>query len=383
MENLADLQFLRFGRISEDAPGTGISCAEIVLETDQSYTGDTLQDGVFLRPLFGVGAISLRHKEDEAVFFFDRTICLNTDVSFSVYPIGDAFRFEVRSRQLSSFLLCKKAAFLPAADQNGFRIHKIWLPLSRHEERNCFIPETCHNLYELCYMESGHLFHVIEGQTYLLGPGELQCFLPHQRHHQYGYQEEAATFFTLIFSAEFADSCPLTNKIFGLSSDERRLLSLIREEFQQSRIFPSVLCRSYLSQLIVSLQRQIYDLSLKAPVGGGQPGFSAASAEIVNSAVRILNKTPGIKAEALARQLGVSNGYLSRLVSQQTGKSISQWRKEIRMESAKDLLRSGSSVGETAAALQYPSTAYFSSEFSKFLGMSPREYIKQFQKERK
>lgn len=382
MNSFSDSGFLRFGRIAESDVHVARFPAEIHLLADQSYTGDTLQESIFIRPLSGVGSISLQRGDDSAVFFFDRGVFLNAGVSFCVHSVGDSFQFQIDSGKSNSFLLCKKNASFPSETADEFHIHKIWTQLSRHEERNCFIPENRHNLYELCYMESGHLFHVIEGQTYLLGPGELQFFLPNQKHHQYGYQEEAATFFTLIFSADFSSTCPLTNKIFGLTSDERHLLSLLQEESHQARIFSSVLCKSYLTQLVISLQRQIYDLTLKAPVGGTPIHSGAASAEIVSAAIRILNKTPGIKAETLARQLGVSNGYLSRLVSQQTGKSISLWRKEIRMESAKDLLRGGNSVGETALALQYPSTAYFSSEFSKFWGISPRAYAKQFQRER-
>lgn len=383
MNTFSDPGFLRFGRIAESGVHAARFPTEINLLTDQSYTGDSLRESIFIQPLSGIGSISLQCGENSSVFFFDRGVFLNAGVSFCIYSVGDVFCFQIDSDRSNSFLLCKKNASFPSEDAYKFYIHKIWIQLSRHEERGCFIPENRHNLYELCYMESGHLFHVIEGQTYLLGPGELQFFLPNQKHHQYGYQEEAATFFTLIFSADFSNACPLTNKIFGLTSDERHLLSLLQEESLQARIFSSALCKSYLTQLIISLQRQIYDLSLKSPVGGTPMHSGMASAEIVSTAIRILNKTPGIKAESLARQLGVSNGYLSRLVSQQTGKSISLWRKEIRMESAKDLLRGGNSVGETAMALQYPSTAYFSSEFSKFWGISPRAYAKQFQRERK
>ena len=130
--------------------------------------------------------------------------------------------------------------------------------------------------------------------------------------------------------------------------------------------------------LLVSLQRQQYDYTLKSPVGGSCTTPSQGSLDLVNEALKILNKTPGMKAEALSKALNVSSAHLSRLVSQHTGKSISAWRKEIRMEAAKDLLRGGKSVGETAILLQFPSMAYFSSEFSKYWGISPRAYQRQF-----
>lgn len=381
MKSLSCLDFLHFGHVLE--PGAAVSeyssKQKIALYPEQSYLGDALCERTLVRPLSGIGCLVLQQKDGPETFFLDREVLLNPGISFTIYTVSACFEFELCSRRLDNFFLCKKNAPKPEQKCTSLNVQNILLKLSRREDRNCFIPETHHELYELCYIESGHLFHVIEGQTFLLGAGELQFFLPGQHHHQYGYQEEAATFFTLIFAAEFNDEIPMTNKIYGLNSNERHLISLIQEESLQNRILSETLCQSYLTQLLVSLQRQIYDFTLKSPVGGsdlpaGQTGF-----DLVNDAIHILNKSPGLKAETLARQLGVSDAHLSRLVSQQTGKSISTWRKEIRMEAAKDFLRSGNSVGETALLLQYPSTSYFSSEFSKFWGMTPRAYTKQFQ----
>lgn len=380
MKSVSDLTFLKYGYIPETDDDLSFLPSEstITLKIGQMYRGGELAGRALIKPISGVGYLSIEDGAEFEDYFLDREIILKHGVTFTVNAVGQDFCFVICSQPEERFFLRSTRTISLTAASDCITVGSILLQLTQHEKKGCSIPPAHHDVYELCYIESGHLFSVIDGQTFLLGPGELQFFLPGQVHHQYGYQEEAAAFFVLLFKADIPSNTPMTNKIFDLSPEERHLISMIKEETAKSRLYSETMCRSYLTMLLVSLQRQQYDYTLKSPVGGCGAAPGQGSIDMVNDAIKMLNKNPGIKVEMLAKALNVSSAHLSRLVSQHTGKTICTWRKEIRMEAAKDLLRGGKSVGETAVLLQFPSMAYFSSEFSKYWGISPRAYAKQF-----
>lgn len=78
----------------------------------------------------------------------------------------------------------------------------------------------------------------------------------------------------------------------------------------------------------------------------------------------------------------VSPDYLSRTFKKETGRSLSQYMLEKRMEKAKRLLQSDMSVKNVALQTGYSNFSYFSKVFRDMEGMSPMEYREQIRKER-
>lgn len=374
MKGLNSTEFLFYGQLlRQEYPEAAPPFTTYSPEPGTCFRFPGGSEALWVKPVAGVGYLQFRQGTEEVCFLLDRTVVLNPHSLFCICPCGSSFQFEA-----ASFALCLLEKTDCAAQQElQPTVQNIQILLHRQEEQNCLLPGGIHNFYELTYLEAGHLFQVIDGQTYLLGPGELQFFLPNQPHRQYGYREESAVFFTIIFDAALVPGKPLTNKIFSAGTQERHLISELQEAAAQNRIYKEALCQSCLSQLLILLLRRLYELPPLSPAGND----SGSNAEIVRNAIKLLAQSPAVKASTLAKKLGISAPYLSRLVSRQTGKSITEWRTELRMESAKELLRGGHSVGAAASALQYPSTAYFSSEFSRYIGMSPRTYARQFDTE--
>jgi len=76
--------------------------------------------------------------------------------------------------------------------------------------------------------------------------------------------------------------------------------------------------------------------------------------------------------EALGAQVGCSPFYLSRLFSKETGMTIPQYIRKIRMERAADLLLEGRhNVTETAMEVGYSSLSHFSKAFCTTIGCCP------------
>lgn len=94
---------------------------------------------------------------------------------------------------------------------------------------------------------------------------------------------------------------------------------------------------------------------------------------------RDLENPPSL--EMLAREVGCSSFYLSRLFSQETGSSIPKYIRLKRLEKAGEFLRSGSmNVTESAMAVGYSSLSAFNKAFVEHYGTSPSLYPSSAQK---
>lgn len=77
---------------------------------------------------------------------------------------------------------------------------------------------------------------------------------------------------------------------------------------------------------------------------------------------------------AWARFTGMSKRSLLRNFQQETGMTMGQWRKHLRMQLALEKLSNGSSVTEACFAVGYNSVSAFIKTFKLIVGMTPRAY---------
>lgn len=88
---------------------------------------------------------------------------------------------------------------------------------------------------------------------------------------------------------------------------------------------------------------------------------------------RDLAHPPGL--EALGQEVGCSSFYLSRIFSREVGLTIPQYLRNLRMERAAELLRSGRyNVTEAATEVGYSSLSHFSKAFCETIGCCPVLY---------
>jgi AraC-like DNA-binding protein len=79
--------------------------------------------------------------------------------------------------------------------------------------------------------------------------------------------------------------------------------------------------------------------------------------------------------EELGKKIGCSHFYLSRIFSNHTGQTITQYLRRLRMERAAELLRTGEfNVTEAAMEVGYASPSHFSQAFHEAFGCCPGLY---------
>ena len=88
-----------------------------------------------------------------------------------------------------------------------------------------------------------------------------------------------------------------------------------------------------------------------------------------------------ISLSSVANQLNVSKYYLSHLFKSVTGITVTEFRNELRLTVAKNMLiGSKKSIDEIAEAVGFASTAYFTEIFTRSEKVPPREYRKYHQR---
>lgn len=87
------------------------------------------------------------------------------------------------------------------------------------------------------------------------------------------------------------------------------------------------------------------------------------------------NYHSSLNLENMACYLKINKCYLCDLFKKETGKTISQFLNEIRIEKSKDLLiNTDMSVLEIALSVGYNNQSYYNMAFKKILGTTPLKY---------
>lgn len=82
-----------------------------------------------------------------------------------------------------------------------------------------------------------------------------------------------------------------------------------------------------------------------------------------------------IYLDDLAKKMGISPTYLSRLFSKEVGVTIQDYVVGVRVERAANLLTySSSSIAEIGDYVNFPSQSYFGKVFKKYKSMTPKQY---------
>ena len=82
----------------------------------------------------------------------------------------------------------------------------------------------------------------------------------------------------------------------------------------------------------------------------------------------------------MAESMNYSPGYFSRIFKEVTGNSLNKYMVKKKIEVAKELMRSGTSITEAAEKTGFGSYSYFYRAFIKAEGISPSEFLEREEK---
>jgi AraC-like DNA-binding protein len=246
--------------------------------------------------------------------------------------------------------------------------------------------ELCLNLSGQAVLKNGERSTELAARTFVFyyqGEPALSAMRNAGERHQ---------FITVEFSREFLEQ-HLSDSANDLHSLVR---TVVRNEQRRSQVTTPERLSTTLSQLIESLRHppvfapaQAVWFRCKALELATQLFFQPSEGELfctrqqraarqrVERAREILRTrlSDPLSLEDLGREVGCSPFYLSRLFSQEAGMTIQQYLRQIRMERAAELLRTGRcNVTEAALEVGYNSLSHFSATFHQTFGCCPGLY---------
>ena len=90
------------------------------------------------------------------------------------------------------------------------------------------------------------------------------------------------------------------------------------------------------------------------------------------------NYNKNLSLEVLGELVHLHPAYLSRVFKEETGKNLSAYITDVKMEKAAELLQENLRVREVMEQVGYQKSQYFSKIFKEKFGMTPKEYKNAF-----
>ena len=213
------------------------------------------------------------------------------------------------------------------------------------------------------------------------------------------YHSSAFLLLFLRYCGEHADGNPMTEHL------QQRIAPLCMFQASDDWVFlTDTLCNTSALDELKQLCQGRYHLEISQPFVGLNAGHTlfrqfitkqntpnqvedgdedplfGNSQQIVQKAMAYIRENyadQNLKLSNVADSLFVNYSYLSHVFKQKTGKTLSNYLLELRMEEAKNLLRySGLSVSEISYRVGYPIPKNFYQAFKKYYNESPRSYQK-------
>ncbi len=231
-----------------------------------------------------------------------------------------------------------------------------------------------HTHLELIFLREGRSEVTVDNQKFLLKGGEIFLVFPNQIHF---YQDQGATEgYQLIFTPEvlpelkevFMAKMPVNPivKAEKLSGDVFDMILTMHERIRTEKTFDGYVAKGQLLSLVSEL------LSYMELVD--KPGDWDTSKRILSYCLKHY-KEP-LTLDYLAKELYLSKYYISHIFRERMNINYKDFINQLRMEHVCDMLKKEKNITEAAFACGFSSVRTFNRVFLRYVGMTPREYIK-------
>jgi AraC-like DNA-binding protein len=255
------------------------------------------------------------------------------------------------------------------------RVESLYTLFYQEKEPGFLFSGESHPVVELTYVDQGELHSVVDGQDFLLRQGDLTVYAPNQWHMQYADVDVTPRFLTISFDPGDYDLSPLYDRKITLSHRQTGLLQemLRQQELADSFSEDMILC--LLTQLLLSLLCKTE--TSPAPLQCAH-GLKNENSIIRRAQQYIAANVQGkLSVPDAAKNAGVSASYLTALFHKHLQISPGDYIRRIKLQEAKQLIRSGTmNFTQISAALNYSTVHHFSRQFKENFGITPSEYAR-------
>ncbi|MEG0693823.1 MAG: AraC family transcriptional regulator [Oscillospiraceae bacterium] len=239
-------------------------------------------------------------------------------------------------------------------------------------------PAHLHNAIECIYVIRGEIEILIENTSYLLKEGEMAVVFPNMVHSYFSNQNQENLFELFIYPIK------ATSKIYGIVLDKKPAHPiLLRQQIRPDipNQFHEVVELYHLPQPNQLLMETLVQLILIRICDQLEliESPSNSNENIIGKAVIYIteNFKSDLSLVKIAKHLGVSKYYLSRILKNALEIGVCSYINRLRIDYAKGLLTSTDlSISEIAMESGYDSLRTFNRCFKEILACSPKEFRK-------
>ena len=232
-----------------------------------------------------------------------------------------------------------------------------------------------HYFTEIFYIKNGTGHMIIENETLTLRPNSLVLIGSHVQHTEVSNPLDPLDYYVLgVEGLKINTDHPSEYSIIYSapeSSSIRKCFESILYEMNHKQEGYAQICQHHLAILILLICRKDHiSYELLEP---------QSSSRECHKAKRYIetNYHEKITLDSLANICNLTKYYLSHKFKALYEKAPMAYLTEVRIDAAKDLLKTTNySMEEIASATGFSSSSYFSQAFGKACGMSPQEYRK-------
>lgn len=382
MHKLTSSDFSKYGSVIEKNPKINFK-NKLYYEVgkDNGAVFWEYEDEVQVEPVEGIGILLINDKEESIRrFILDLPVKMKGLVQFSIISFDSFFSFNLYSKSVRTTIFPDE--FVKSRGINSeLGISRIYTFLYQNKSKNfAFLGET-HPFYELTYVDGGTMKCIIDDEEIFLEQGEILLILPNQMHQMYSASGKGLSFLTVTFDMNFENVHLFSKRILKNDTHTASIIKNLLFELKIKASKRNDMILSLTTQLMVSLIRKMMDKNII--IETLLPLKTGIKNSIVEKCINIIqnNICEKLTIGIIANQLCISPSYLSKIFFQNTNCSIKEYVIKYKIELAKNLIMAGqNNYSEISDKLGYCSAAFFSEQFKKYTGKTPKEYDKSLEK---
>ena len=224
--------------------------------------------------------------------------------------------------------------------------------------RGDVVEQHTHEAAQIVHAAKGVMRVAAAGSYWVIPPGRglwVPAGVPH------GFECVTAVSVRTVYLSGDLSELPDRSEVWQISDLMREVIVRLAEGATQVETPPLV------ALLLNEIERtEVLPLHIESP----------SDRRALRVAEAVINDPSDTRSlEAWARHAGASPRTLKRVFRAQTGLTFGQWRRQVRLIAALELLAGGAPVTEVAFAVGYDSTSAFIEMFRAQLGTTPGKYF--------
>lgn len=283
--------------------------------------------------------------------------------------------------------------------ENLLSINKIvTLHFFEFDKNFKFRPES-HDFWEIVFCDKEEIICNVNGKKISLNQGEMIFHKPGVLHGLSSNGVHAPDVFILSFVCHSEAMRFFEDRIIKPTKSQIYLLYNIFKEARRTFDIPvsdpetkkmSLLLKPTLGgQQIIKNNLEIMLIDIMRSLTETEDGNNIFLSEneldnkLVGDVIKIMQENiyNKINVDTISKKASYSKAYIFRIFKSTTGKSVMEYYTDLKIKTAKKLLRENElSVKEIAEKLCFDTSNYFSKTFKKFTGSTPTAYKKKLKK---